>query len=128
MRISVLASAVLALSLAAVDPVFAEEWDCDNPDRDITIINGSSWDITGIDIYNDSQGNEDQANWLGGIIPPGESETFYADPTGEYHTYIVDATAGEDLFATTRIDACQFDASWYITDDDFYVDDGTGDY
>ena len=124
MRISLLASAALALSFAVSSPVFAEDWDCNNPDREIEIINGSSYEITAIDIYNDSQLNEDEGNWLSDVLSPDESETFYADPTGEYHTFIVDATAEDGTYATTRVDACQFGASWYISDDDFVEEEG----
>lgn len=129
MRINaLLATAALALSLGAA-PALADDWDCDNPDRNIEITNGSNYVITGIDIYNDSQLGEDEANLLDDVLYPGDSVSIYADPAGEYHTYIVDVTGGEeDYIASARVDACQFGAGWYITDNDFTEDTEGGDY
>jgi hypothetical protein len=120
-----LAALGFALTLGVAAPAVAEDWDCDNPDRDIKITNGSSYVITGVDIYNDKQLGEEQANRLGGsVIPLDEPTTFNADPTGEYHTYIVDVTTEEGYTASERIDACQFGAGWWIVDEDFEEEEG----
>jgi hypothetical protein len=121
---SLLLGSIALIGLAAVSlPALADDYDCNNINREVYISNGSSSEIESLVAYNrDDMDYGGGNNLLDGLLEPGDSTWVSVNDYTGYHIYEIEVQTYDGLSAMVELDACDSDASWTITDDQFEDD------
>lgn len=113
-----LATGLATLALLTSLPAQADDYDCSNYNRAVTIENGTSYNITDVYAVNRDYTTDWSYNLLDYTLAPGERARVSVDDGTGYHVFNVEVDTEDGYIGTTLLNACDpGDSYWYVTDD-----------